>query len=359
MPVQTPLMTRLGLSQPIIQAPMAGGGDTPELVVAVSEAGGLGSSGATYLTPDALRAAASKIRTQTNRSFAVNLFAPQSVPSRPDNIDGALAAVEMSGAEVGAPPAELPESMADPFERTFPVALESGAQVFSFTFGPLPDDAIQALKARDVFIMGTATTPADAVLLERSGVDAVIAQGAEAGGHRGLFDGFTDDALIGTMALVPQVVDAVSIPVVASGGIMDGRGIAAALALGAQAVQMGTAFLTCAEAGPAECYKQALMDAGPDQTRITRAFSGRPARGVRNRFMDRVEGPDSPAGPLPFPWQNALTRPMRTAAAAAGDAGLLSLWAGQGVGLSRRTTAAELMARLAAETEAAIRGLST
>ena len=137
---------------------------------------------------------------------------------------------------------------------------------------------------------------------------------------------------------------------------MDGRGIAAALALGAQAVQMGTAFLTCAEAGPPECYKQVLMDAGPDQTRITRAFSGRPARGVRNRFMELVEGPGG-VGPLPFPWQNALTRPMRGAAAQAGDAGLLSLWAGQGVGLARRTSAAELMARLAAETEAAVRGL--
>ncbi|HAD86613.1 MAG TPA: nitronate monooxygenase [Rhodospirillaceae bacterium] len=357
MPVRTPLMTRLGIDLPIIQAPMAGGGDTPELVAAVAEAGGLGSAGATYLTPEALRAASSTVRSRTNRPFAVNLFAPQAVPPRPDDGAAAVAAVTEAGAAVDAPPAELPETMADPFERNFPIALDSGASVFSFTFGLLPDDAVQALKARGIFIMGTATSPADAVALERSGVDAVVAQGAEAGGHRGIFDGASGDPLIGTMALVPQVVDAVSVPVVASGGIMDGRGIAAALALGAQAVQMGTAFLTCAEAGPPECYKQALLDAGPDQTRITRAFSGRPARGIVNRFMDRIEGPDAAAGPLPFPWQNALTRPMRTAAARAGDAGLLSLWAGQGVGLSRRTTAADLMARLAAETEAAVRGI--
>tara|TARA_R110002124_G_scaffold155710_1_gene322898 strand:+ start:30803 stop:31897 length:1095 start_codon:yes stop_codon:yes gene_type:complete len=358
MPAQTTLMTRLGMTLPVIQAPMAGGSDTPDLVVAVSEAGGLGSMGATYLTPEALRAAVDKVRGQTNRSFGVNLFAPQPVPSLPDDAETTVAAVQRAGADVGAPEPVLPETMTDPFEKTFPEALDSGAKVFSFTFGPIPSEAIEALKTRGTFVMGTATTPAEAVALERLGVDAVVAQGGEAGGHRGTFAGSFEAAMIGTMALVPQVVDAVSVPVVASGGIMDGRGIAAALALGAQAVQMGTAFLTCDEAGTPDCYKAALLSAQPEQTRITQAYSGRFARGIENRFMAMMEGDAAEAMPLPFPWQNALTRPMRTAAAKAGDAGLLSLWAGQGVGLSRRQTAAELMARLAEETDAAISRLT-
>ncbi|MAY65621.1 MAG: nitronate monooxygenase [Rhodospirillaceae bacterium] len=358
MPAQTALMTRLGMTAPVIQAPMAGGSDTPELVVAVSEAGGLGSMGATYLTPEALRGAVEKVRGQTNRSFGVNLFAPQPVPPRPEGAEATVAAVARAGAEVGAPEPTLPETMADTFERNFPVALESGAKVFSFTFGLVPEEAVRALQARGTFVMGTVTTPAEAVAMERLGVDAVVAQGAEAGGHRGTFVGSFEAAMIGTLALVPQVVDAVSLPVVASGGIMDGRGIAAALALGAQAVQMGTAFLTCDEAGTPECYKAAMLAAQPEQTRITEAFSGRFARGIENRFMAMMEGDGAEAAPLPFPWQNALTRPMRTAAAKAGDPGLLSLWAGQGVGLSRRQTAAELMARLAKETDAAISRLT-
>ncbi|MEQ8506163.1 MAG: nitronate monooxygenase [Rhodospirillales bacterium] len=358
MPVSTDLMTRLALTSPVIQAPMAGGSDTPALVTAVSEAGGLGCTGATYLTPEVFQQTIDIVRAQTNRSFGVNLFAPQPVPPRPENPDATVSAVAESGAAVGAPDPVLPETMSDPFEKNFPVALDSGAKVFSFTFGTLPDDAVEALKSRGVFIMGTATTVAEALALEQSGVDAVVAQGGEAGGHRGTFVGSFEGSMIGTMALVPQVVDAVSVPVVASGGIMDGRGIAAALALGAQAVQMGTAFLTCAEAGPPECYKQALMAAQPEDTRITRAYSGRPARGIVNRFMEIMEGDGATAAPLPFPWQNALTRPMRTAAAKAGDAGLLSLWAGQGVGMARRETAADLMVRLADETEAAITKLT-
>ena len=359
MPVTTPLMRALGLTSPVIQAPMAGGGDTPDLAAAVSEAGGLGSTGATYLTPEAFKAAAAKIRGRTNRPFAVNLFAPQPVPPRPEDAAKALATVADHGARISAPEPVLPETMTDPFERNFPIALESGAKVFSFTFGLLPADAVAAAKARGMLLIGTATTPAEAAELERMGADAVVAQGSEAGGHRGTFVASFEASMIGTMALVPQVVDAVTVPVIASGGIMDGRGIAAALALGAQAVQMGTAFLTTAEAGPPECYKQAILDARPEQTRVTRAFSGRPARGIVNRFMEAMEPAGDHRNVMPFPWQNALTRPMRTAAALAGDTGLLSLWAGQGLGLARRETAADLMARLAAETDSAISRLSS
>jgi nitronate monooxygenase len=228
--------------------------------------------------------------------------------------------------------------------------------VFSFTFGMLPGAARDKVKARGLMIAGTATTVDEAIALERAGIDFVVAQGSEAGGHRGTFAGPADYAafeagMIGTLALVPQIVDAVRVPVVASGGIMDGRGIAAVLALGASAAQLGTAFLTCEEAGIPDVYKQAILDAREDQTRITRAFSGRPARGIVNRFMREVEEV------LPFPLQNALTRPLRTAAAKQGRAEFLSLWAGQGVRMARRMKAADLVATLAEETDAAVRRL--
>jgi nitronate monooxygenase len=228
--------------------------------------------------------------------------------------------------------------------------LQTGASVFSFTFGVLPPDAIAAIKSKKMLLFGTATTVDEAIALEKAGVDGVVAQGSEAGGHRGTFGGDFQSGMIGTMALVPQIVDSVSVPVIASGGIMDGRGIAAAMALGASAVQLGTAFLTCEEAGIPEAYKKAILQAHEDQTRITRAFSGRPARGIVNRFMSEVES-DAPGSILPFPLQNSVTRPLRSAAAKAGRAEFLSLWAGQGVRMTRRQTASELVARLASELE--------
>jgi len=218
----------------------------------------------------------------------------------------------------------------------------------------LPHYAIAAVKQRGLFLSGTATTVDEAVALEKAGVDAVVAQGSEAGGHRGTFLGDFNAALIGTISLVPQIVDAVRLPVIASGGIMDGRGIAAALALGASAVQLGTAFLTCNESGICEGYKQTILDAGEDETRITRAFSGRPARGIVNRFMRTVESGDASEAILTFPLQNVLTRPLRNAAAKQNRPEYLNLWAGQGVRLGHRQGAADLVARLAAETTAAL-----
>ncbi|MBX6362786.1 MAG: nitronate monooxygenase, partial [Gemmatimonadetes bacterium] len=244
------------------------------------------------------------------------------------------------------------------FDDQLAAALESGATVFSFTFGRLSPDDVAAVKARGMYLMGTATTVEEALILERDGVDAIVVQGSEAGGHRATFTGDFEAAMIGTVALVPQVVDAVGVPVVASGGIMDGRGIAAALALGAAGVQLGTAFLTTEEAGVAEVHKAAILGAREDRTRVTRAFSGRPARGIVNRFMLEVEDPAAPPAILPYPLQNELTRPLRAAAAAQGRAEFLSLWAGQGVRLARREPAAELVARLAADTEAQIRRLA-
>jgi nitronate monooxygenase len=352
---QTALMRRLGLAHPVIQAPLAGGGDTPAMVAAVSAAGGIGFIGAAYLTPTQIVEAAGAVRQRTDRPFGINLFAPVPVPAAPVNPAAAVARVAPYYVELGLPPPVAPAAGGFALADQLTAALDSGAAAFSFTFGIMPADAITAAKSRGMAVLGTATTVAEAVALERAGVDAVVAQGSEAGGHRGSFAVDFEVGMIGTMALVPQAVDAVSVPVVASGGIMDGRGIAAALALGADAVQMGTAFLTCAEAGIPEAYKQAILDAREDGTRLTRAFSGRPARGIVNRFLGEIER----AGDiLPFPLQNALTRPLRAAAAKQGRAEFLSLWAGQGLRLARRQTAAELIQRLARETAEAIGRLS-
>lgn len=360
MAIQTELTRRLGLTHPIIQAPLAGGGDTPALVAAVGEAGALGFIGASYLTPAQITEAARTVRSLTKRPFGINLFAPAPAPAPapPAGADAALARVAPYFAELGLPAPTPPAAATDTFPALFEAALVSGASAFSFTFGILPADVIAAIKARDMFLMGTATNVEEARVLARAGVDAVVAQGSEAGGHRGTFAAETDAGMVGTIALVPQIADAVKVPVIASGGIMDGRGIAAALALGASGVQMGTAFLTCEEAGIPEAYKQAILNARESDTRITRAFSGRSARGIVNRFMTEVERAGGADAILPFPLQNALTRPLRAAAAKAGRAEFLSLWAGQGVSLARREPAAALVRRLADETGSVLRRLA-
>jgi nitronate monooxygenase len=354
MPFHTALTQRLGLDHPIIQAPLAGGGDTPELVVAVCEAGALGFIGAAYLTPPQIVETTRAVRARTTRPFGINLFAPLPAPAVVSDPGPVLARVAPFYAELGLPPPTLPASGGVAFDEQLAMVLDSGAAVFSFTFGMLPASAIESIKARGMFLIGTATTVEEAVALEHVGVDAVVTQGSEAGGHRGTFAGPFDMGMVGTMALVPQVADAVTVPVIASGGIMDGRGIAAALVLGAAAVQMGTAFLTCDEAGTPHAYKEAILQAREHETRLTSAFSGRPARGIVNRFMTEVEHANAI---LPFPVQNALTRPLRTMAAQQGRAEYLSLWAGQGVRLARHQAAAALVARLAHETEAVVQRL--
>ena len=351
MSLVTDLTRRLGLSHPIIQAPMAGSGDTPELVAAVSSAGGIGFFGGAYSSPDQIAAAAAAVRAKTLKPFGINLFAPVTSGESGKNSEEMLAKLAPYFAELGLPKPSLAAAAAHSFDAQFSAALESGASCLSFTFGLLPPGAVRAIKARKMFLMGTATTVEEAVELEKSGVDAVIAQGSEAGGHRGTFAGDFASGMIGSMSLVPQIVDAVRVPVIATGGIMDGRGIVAALALGASAVQMGTAFLVCEEAGICEAYRQAILTAREDQTRVTRAFSGRPARGIVNRFMTEVESAAGADSILPFPHQNALTRPLRSAAAKQERAEFLSLWAGQGVRMARRLRAGDLVALLALEME--------
>ncbi|MBP2229128.1 nitronate monooxygenase [Azospirillum agricola] len=358
MPAHTETLDRLGLRSPIIQAPMAGGGDTAALVAAVNEAGGFGFVGAAYLTPAQIAERARDIRARTALPFGINLFALLPEPAPSPVMEEALTRVAPFFAELGLPAPTAPAYPGDAFAAQMPALLDSGAAAFSVTFGLPPAEAVEAAKARGLRVIGTATTVAEAVALERAGVDAVVAQGSEAGGHRGSFLGDPAENLVGTMALVPQVADAVRVPVIASGGIMDGRGVAAALALGAVAVQLGTVFLTSDEAGAPDAHKQAILDASEDQTRITHAFSGRPARGILNRFMERVEDPDADAAVLPFPLQNALTRPLRTAAAQQGRAAFLSLWSGQGLRMAKRRPAAEIVADLLRDSDSVIRRLS-
>ena len=358
MSYRTEFLSRLRIQHPIIQAPLAGGGDTPELVAAVSNAGGIGFIGAAYLAPEQILETGRSVREKTSRPFGINLFASTPSPPADQSWDAAVQRLAPYYSELGLPAPASPQTPAHSFADQLRAALETGASAFSFTFGLLPREAVDAIKAKGMVLLGTATTVEEALALEKSGVDAIVAQGSEAGGHRGTFSGDFAAGMIGTISLVPQVVDAVHLPVIASGGIMDGRGIAATLALGAVAVQMGTAFLTCKESGISEAYKQAITSTREDQTRITRAFSGRPARGIVNRFMTEMESSEEAAQKIPpFPVQNALTRALRTAASKQGRAEFLSLWAGQGLRMARRQTAADLIARLVQETEAAIHNL--
>ena len=340
------LCSMLGIEHPIIQAPMAGA-TTPELVAAVSNAGGLGMLGAANLSPAQIVDAVTTIRSLTDSPFGVNLFAGGREDSGNVDPQPMLAILAQYHAELGLPAPVAPNMEPDLFPEQLEAVLAARVPVFSFTFGIPTPGVLAKLHHRNIAILGTATTVDEARQLAAAGVDAVIAQGSEAGGHRGTFAAPFETALIGTMALVPQVVDAVGIPVVAAGGIMDGRGMVAAEALGASAVQMGTAFLTCQEAGAPDSYKAAIRSARGEHTALTRAFSGRPARGIVNEFMQTMSGRDEAV--LPYPLQNAATRPLRSEAAVRGDTRLLSLWAGQGAALARDLSATDLVHQLVEE----------
>ncbi|HYD39357.1 MAG TPA: nitronate monooxygenase [Anaeromyxobacter sp.] len=348
-----PFLASLGVDHPIVLAPLGGGPSTPELVAAVSGAGGLGILGAPYLSPDELGDACARIRERTARPFGVNLFAgghPRAVDADPAPMLALLAPVH---ARLGLPPPAAPALPRDPFPAQLEAVLEARPAVFSFTFGVPPPEAMAALRARGIRTIGTATTEDEARALEAAGADAVMAQGAEAGGHRGTFLGPFEEAMIPTLRLVRAVSRAVRLPVVAAGGLMSGADVAAALRAGAAAAALGTAFLACDESGAPAAYRQALLEARTDRTVVTRAFSGRPARGLENGFVRLLAGRDDAI--LPYPLQNALTRAMRAAAARAGDAEHLSLWAGQGVARVRALPAAELVARLVWELTEAVR----
>src|SRR5947209_1729729 len=246
--------SRFEMTIPVVLAPMGGGPSTPELTAAVSNAGGLGSLAAAYSSPERIQQDIGRIRELTKRPFIVNLFSP--LPQLPATgpTEAVAEFLRPYHELLGLKPPELPQRPAEDFDQQLEAVANARPPAVSFTFGLLPPKAMERLKSQDTYLIGTATTVEEAKQLEQAGVDAVVAQGSEAGAHRGTFAVEAEEALIGTVALVPQVADAIKIPVIASGGVMDGRGIVAALALGASAVQMGTAFLACKEAGTNAAY---------------------------------------------------------------------------------------------------------
>lgn len=338
---------------PIIQAPMLGA-SSPQMALAVSRAGGLGSL-APGLGPEALRQAIAALRSATDRPFAVNLFVLAAAEANEREVARALELLAPYYAAVGLPQPGVPARWAEDFAAQFEALVDSRVAVASFTFGCLSAAQVARLHAVGTAVIGTATTVAEARAWAAVGADAICAQGCEAGGHRGSFLPGAAENPIGIMALVPAICDAVPCPVIAAGGIMDGRGIAAALTLGAWAVQLGTAFLLAPEAITSAAWRRAITEAADDPTRLTRALSGRYARGIENQLMRELRGVEHE---LPaYPIQNALTQPLRAAAARAGNAELLSLWAGQGVRKARALGAAELVHTLWAETREAAQAL--
>lgn len=352
----TRLTRLLDIELPIVGAPLGGGPGTPELAAAVSNTGALGSLGIAYATPDVIRDAIRTTRTLTDAPFQANLFVPPPVPPPVDA--AAVRQVEEMLAELRADfglPERLPvpEQAAVDFAAQAAVLVEERVPVAGFAFGVPPPDLVGALRQNRTVVIGTATNVAEGRALLEAGVQVVVAQGAEAGGHRGQFLGgdgsgrAEEGAPVGdpvaTMALVPAMVDALAgqdAPVIAAGGLRDGRSVLAVLALGADAAQLGTVFLRTPEAGTNPAYRAALAAADGTETVLTTAFSGKPARGLRNAYVDAIGvRPDVPA----YPVTNALTGELRAAARAAGRADVQSLWAGQGVLGARDLPAAQLI----------------
>lgn len=343
----TPFAKKLGLRVPIIQAPMAGGPSSKELVAACSAAGALGSFGFAATQPDEMKRQAEWVRAKTDRAFGANLFvSPQPSPIAAESQRPAMEAVARYYRELGLP---APEPVKAPYapnlEAQFRAIEEIRPAVFTVHLGGLEREQVGRFKSKGIVVGGSANCVAEAKALEAAGFDFVIAQGGEAGGHRGSYLRDPYQSLTGTLALTRLIVRAVKIPVVAAGGIMDGAGIAAALALGAQAGQLGTAFLPCPESGAPQVHKELLLKLSEDETALTEKFSGKPARGLVNRFIREMA--DSPQ--LAFPAQNGLTRSLRAASAQAGKADFVALWAGQAAPLSRALPAAELISQLEQE----------
>lgn len=334
---------------PIIQAPMAGGVSTPELAAAVSNAGGLGFLAGGYKTAEAMKKEIHELRTLTDRPFGVNVFVPGDKTVDEKALERYRAVLESEAERLGASVGE-PKWDDDDWEAKFDVLLEERVPVVSFTFGCPDKEVIAALQKAGSFVMVTVTSREEACMAAEAGANALCVQGEEAGGHRASFG--NDPKKDGALELFPllaRVRAAVRVPLAAAGGIMDGRGIAAALKAGASVVQLGTAFLRCPESGAHPLHKQALADPRFVETAVTRAFTGRPARGLVNRFMAEYRA----LAPAAYPHVHHMTKPLRAAAAKAGDPEGMSLWAGTGYRLARELPAAELVEELKRELEEA------
>lgn len=333
------------LDVPIVQAPLGGGPSTPELTAAVAKAGGLGFLAAGYKTPEAVRADFGRLRELSDRPFGVNLFAPPGPVADPDVLEAyghqLAPEAETQGVALG-----TPQHDDDGWEQKLALMIEERVAVVSVTFGCPDPDIVERLHDAGAAVWVTVTTPAEASAATEAGADALVVQGVEAGGHRGSFDDAAPGE-IGLLALLALVKATVELPLVASGGIADGRGVAAVLAAGAAAAQLGSALMLTPEAGTSPAHRQAL--AGSGETDLTRAFTGRTARGIVNRFQRE----HTAAAPSAYPGVHHLTAPLRVDARERGDADGFHLWAGQAHQLARDLPAAELVRAIAAEAEQA------
>lgn len=348
-------MTHRFWDLPIVLAPL-GGAATVDLIIAVANARGFAILPCAYLTPEQITGQIAAVRAATARPFGVNLFVetPPYV-AVPQELAAAHDRLGLYRKELRIPHPALPVQPPDRYHAQIAAILAAKPDVFTFTFG-IPDAPIlRQFQEAGIFTMGTATTVAEAKALEAAGVDGIIAQGAEAGAHRGTFLAPVHESLIGTLALVPQIVDAVPLPIFAAGGIGDGRAVAAVLALGASAAVLGTSFLLATESGIAPAYRETLANERARNTALTRVFSGRTARGIPNRAMTEIRDPEEVA---PYPFQNAMTRDIRAAAAEQGRAEFLSLWAGQAAILAKAKPAADIVADLMTECRQSARRLS-
>ena len=342
------LVDRFRLTGPLVIAPLGGGPTTVDLVVATCNAGALGHLAGAYLSPQQIEESVAEIRKRTQRPFAINLFCPMPlVQVSEEQLTRALLRTRPFRKHMDLPDPVLKAPYHPSFDEQFESMLRAQPHAFSFVFGPLGKEHIQECKKQNIFTIGTATTLSEALTLQETGVDAVVAQGMEAGGHRGSFHAEDKDSGLGTLELTRLISSKLRVPVIAAGGLMNGTHIAQALNAGAAASMLGTAFLLCPEAGTSKPYRSALLEK-TKQTKLTRAFSGRLARGIENDFMLDLD--KDPTAILPFPVQNAFTRDLRTRGAALNRSECLSLWAGTGFQQLRPMGAAELVKTLLEET---------
>lgn len=345
--VKTGVSARLGIEYPILQGPF-GGFPSQKLTATVSDFGGLGSFGAHGLAPSAIQEVISEIRSFTSKPFAMNLWVSMedegASASTAKDFEEALAPIAGYLHDLGAPRPSFKPYQPIRFEEQVRVLIDSRVPVFSFIAGIPPREILDECRSRGIVTIGSATTPDEAIALEQAGVDLIVASGFEAGGHRGSFLRPAEDSLTGSFSLIPQVADSVSLPVIAAGGIGDARGIVAALALGAQGVQLGTVLLACEDSGASEMHRNAILKGKAARTALTRGFTGRLARGIHNHLLEELNQPNTAI--LPYPLQRALMRNLAVPAQKAGREELLGLWAGQSASLSHSSDAHSLLRHL-------------
>jgi nitronate monooxygenase len=341
---ETRVASRLGIAYPIVQGAL-GGFASQRLTAAVSSYGGLGSFGGHALSPAAIAETIAELRSLTDAPFAINLWVSMeddgAAGSDAPAFERSLAAIAPHLRSLGAEPPAFSAYTPRSFVAQARALIDAKAPVFSFTFGIPPQEILDECRTHGIVTIGTATTVEEALELERADVDLIVATGFEAGGHRGSFLRAPEDSLIGTFSLVPQVVDAVSIPVIAAGGVADARGVAAAFALGAEGAQLGTAFLACEESGASPLQRQMLLGDQAHRTALTRGFTGRLGRGVENLVFETLSDPA--AERLPYPLQRYLVRNLAAPAEAQGHPELVPMWAGQSARLIRHTSARDLL----------------